>query len=75
MDDSEGPLGVVTAFLDTGYAWFDDESVKLNRFNASAGVGLCLFLGDPSFILGFEIARPLRKERNFVPILLLSRRF
>ena len=75
LDDSEGPLGMVTAFLDTGYAWFDDESVKFNRFNTSVGVGLSVFLGDPSFILGFEIARPLRKERNFIPILLMSRRF
>ena len=75
LDESEGPLGAVTAFLDTGYAWFDDENLKFNRFNTSVGVGLSLFIGDPSFVLGFEIARALRKERNFVPILLLSRRF
>ena len=75
LDDSRGPLGAVTAFLDTGYAWFDDESLKFNRFNTSVGVGLSLFIGDPSFVLGVEIARALRKERNFVPILLLSRRF
>ena len=75
LDESEGPLGVVTAFLDTGGAWFYDEAPKFDRFNASVGVGLSLFIGDPSFVLGFEIARALRKERNFVPILLLSRRF
>ena len=75
IDESEGPLGVVTAFLDTGYAWFYDETFKFNRFNTSVGVGVSLFIGDPSFVLGFEIARALRKERNFVPILLLSRRF
>ena len=75
IDESEGPLGAVTAFLDTGYAWFHDESLKFNRFNTSVGVGLSLFIGDPSFVLGFEIARALRKERNFIPILLLSRRF
>ena len=75
IDESEGPLGVVTGFLDTGYAWFNDENLRFNRFNTSVGVGVSLFLGDPSFVLGFEIARALRKERNFVPILLLSRRF
>ena len=75
LDDSEGPLGGVTAFLDTGYAWFNDESLRFNRFNTSVGTGVFLFIGDPSFVLGFEIARPLRKERNFIPILLLSRRF
>ena len=75
LDDSEGPLGVVTAFSDTGYAWFNDETFKFNRFNTSVGVGLSLFIGDPSRVLGFEIARPLQKERNFVLILLLSRRF
>ncbi len=75
LDDSEGPLGVVTAFSDTGYAWFNDETVKFNRFNTSVGVGVSLFIGDPSFVLGFEIARALQKGRNFVPILLLSRRF
>ena len=75
IDESEGPLGVVTAFLDTGGAWFYDEDPSLDRFNTSAGVGLSLFIGDPSFVLGFEIARALRKGRNFVPLLLLSRRF
>ena len=75
LDESEGPLGVVTAFSDTGYAWFNDETVKFNRFNTSVGVGVSLFIGDPSRVLGFEIARALRKGRNFVPILLLSRRF
>ena len=75
LDESEGPLGVVTAFSDTGYAWFNDETFKFNRFNTSVGVGLSLFIGDPSFVLGFEIARALQKGRNFVPILLLSRRF
>jgi hypothetical protein len=75
MDESEGPLGVVTAFSDTGYAWFNDETFKPNRFNTSVGVGVSLFIGDPSFVLGLEIARALRKERNFIPILLLSRRF
>ena len=75
LDESEGPLGAVTAFLDTGYAWFYDENPQFDRFNASVGVGLSLFIGDPSFVLGVEIARALRKERNFVPILLLSRRF
>ena len=75
LDESEGPLGAVTAFLDTGHAWFNDENLRLNRFNTSVGVGLSLFLGDPSFVLGFEIARALRKERNFIPILLLSQRF
>ena len=75
IDESEGPLGVVTGFLDTGYAWFHDENLRFNRFNTSVGVGLSLFIGDPSFVLGFEIARALRKGRNFVPILLLSRRF
>ena len=75
IDESEGPLGAVTAFLDTGCAWFYDEAPRFNRFNTSVGVGLSLFLGDPSFVLGFEIARALRKERNFVPILLLSQRF
>ena len=75
LDDSEGPLGVVTAFSDTGYAWFNDEKFRFNRFNTSVGVGLSLFIGDPSFVLGLEIARPLRKERNFIPILLMSRRF
>ena len=75
LDESEGPLGVVTAFSDTGYAWFNGEPLKFNRFNTSVGVGVSLFIGDPSFVLGLEIARALRKERNFVPILLLSRRF
>lgn len=75
MDDSEGPLGVVTAFLDTGYAWLDDENLKFNGFNTSVGTGVFLFIGDPSFVLGLEIARALRTERNFVPILLLSQRF
>ena len=75
MDESEGPLGVVTAFSDTGYAWFNDETFKFNRFNTSVGVGVSLFIGDPAFVLGLEIARALQKERNFVPILLLSRRF
>ena len=75
MDESEGPLGVVTAFSDTGYAWFNDEDPQFNRFNTSVGVGVSLFIGDPSFVLGLEIARALRKERNFIPILLLSRRF
>ena len=75
IDESEGPLGVVTAFLDTGYAWFNDENLRFNRFNTSVGVGVSLFLGDPSRVLGFEIARALRKERNFIPILLLSQRF
>lgn len=75
LDDSEGPLGVVTAFSDTGYAWFYDEDPQFDSFNTSVGVGLSLFLGDPSFVLGFEIARALQKGRNFVPILLLSRRF
>ena len=75
IDESEGPLGVVTGFLDTGYAWFNDENLRLNRFNTSVGVGLSLFIGDPSRVLGFEIARALRKERNFIPILLLSQRF
>ena len=75
LDDSEGPLGAVTAYLDTGYAWFNDESLKLNSFNTSVGVGLSIFIGDPSYVLRFEIARALRKERNFVPILLLSQRF
>ena len=75
IDESEGPLGVVTGFLDTGYAWLNDENLRFNRFNTSVGVGLSLFIGDPSFVLGFEIARALRKGRNFVPILLLSRDF
>ncbi|MCE2396146.1 DUF4097 family beta strand repeat protein [Candidatus Poribacteria bacterium] len=75
IDESEGPLGAVTAFLDTGYAWFNDENLRVNRFNTSVGVGVSLFIGDPSVALRFEIARALRKERNFVPILLLSRRF
>lgn len=75
LDESEGPLGVVTAFSDTGYAWFNDETFEFNRFNTSVGIGVSLFIGDPSFVLGFEIARALQKERNFVPILLLSRRF
>ena len=75
LDDSEGPLGVVTAFSDTGYAWFYDEDPKFDRFNTSVGVGVSLFIGDPSFVLGVEIARALQKERDFIPILLLSRRF
>ena len=75
LDEREGPLGAVTAFLDTGGTWFYDEAPKFDRLNASVGVGLSLFIGDPSFVLGFEIARALQKERNFVPILLLSRRF
>ncbi len=75
LDESEGPLGVVTAFSDTGYAWFNDETFKFNRFNTSVGVGVSLFIGDPSFVLGVEIARALRKGRNPIPILLLSRRF
>ena len=75
LDESEGPVGAVTAFLDTGRAWFYDEDPKFDRFNASVGVGVSLFIGDPSFVLGVEIARALRKERDFVPILLLSRRF
>ena len=75
LDDSEGPLGAVTAYLDTGYAWLDDESLKFSSFNTSVGAGLSLFIGDPSYVLRFEIARALRKGRNFVPILLLSQRF
>ena len=75
LDESEGPLGVVTAFSDTGYAWFNDETFKFNRFNTSVGVGVSLFIGDPSFVLGVEIARALQKGRNPIPILLLSRRF
>ena len=75
LDDSEGPLGVIVAFLDTGDAWFYDEVPRFDRFNTSVGVGLSLFLGDPARVLGFEVARALRKERNFVPILLLSQRF
>ena len=75
LDESEGPLGAVTVFSDMGYAWFYDEDPKFDRFNTSVGVGLSLFIGDPSFVLGVEIARALQKERNFVPILLLSRRF
>ncbi len=75
LDESEGPLGAVAAFLDTGYAWFDDENLRFNRFNTSVGVGLSLFLGNPSVALRFEVARALRKERNFIPILLLSQRF
>ena len=75
LDDSEGPLGAVTAYLDTGYAWFDDEGLKFSSFNTSVGAGLSLFIGDPSYVLRFEIARALRKERNLVPILLLSQRF
>ena len=75
LDDSEGPLGVIAAFLDTGDAWFYDEAPRFDRFNTSVGVGLSLFLGDPARVLGFEVARALRKERNFVPILLLSQRF
>ena len=75
LDESEGPLGAVTAFLDTGGAWFYDEDPKFDRFNASVGLGLSLFIGDPSFVLGVEIARALQKERNPTPILLLSRRF
>ena len=75
LDDSEGPLGVIAAFLDTGDAWFYDEAPRFDRFNTSVGVGLSLFLGDPARILGFEVARALRKGRNFVPILLLSQRF
>ena len=75
LDDSEGPLGVIAAFLDTGDAWFYDEAPRFDRFNTSVGVGFSLFLGDPARVLGFEVARALRKERNFVPILLLSQRF
>jgi outer membrane protein assembly factor BamA len=75
LDDSEGPLGVIAAFLDTGDAWFYDEAPRFDSFNTSVGVGLSLFLGDPARVLGFEVARALRKERNFVPILLLSQRF
>ncbi len=75
LDDSEGPLGVIAAFLDTGDAWFYDEAPRFDRFNTSVGVGLSLFLGDPARVLGFEVARALREERNFVPILLLSQRF
>ena len=75
LDDSEGPLGVIAAFSDTGDAWFYDEAPRFDRFNTSVGVGLSLFLGDPTRVLGFEVARALRKERNFVPILLLSQRF
>ena len=75
LDESEGPLGAVTAFLDTGGAWFYGEDPQIDRFNASVGVGLSLFIGDPSFVLGVEIARALQQERNFIPILLLSRRF
>ena len=75
IDEGEGPLGVVTAFLDTGYAWLDDEDLKFNGFNTSVGTGVFLFIGDPSLVLGLEIARALRKDRNFVPILLLSQRF
>ena len=75
LDESEGPLGAVTAFLDTGGAWFYDEDPNLDHLNASAGVGVSLFIGDPSFVLGVEIARALQKERDFIPILLLSRRF
>lgn len=75
LDDSEGPLGVIAAFLDTGDAWFYDEAPRFDRFNTSVGVGVSLFLGDPARVLGFEVARALRKERNFVPILLLSQRF
>ena len=75
LDESEGPLGAVTAFLDTGYAWFYDEDPQFDRFNTSVGVGVSLFIGDPSFVLGVEIARALQKERNLLPILLLSRRF
>ena len=75
LDESEGPVGAVTAFLDTGGAWFHDEDPNFDRFNASVGVGVSLFIGDPSFVLGIEIARALQQERDFVPILLLSRRF
>ena len=75
LDESEGPLGVVTAFSDTGYAWFYDEDPQFDSFNTSVGVGVSLFIGDPSFVLGFEIARALQKGRNPIPILLLSRRF
>ena len=75
LDEGEGPLGVVTTFLDTGDTWLYDEVPRFNRFNTSVGIGVFLFVGDPSFVLGFEIARALRTERNFVPILLLSQRF
>ena len=75
LDESEGPLGALTAFLDTGGTWFYDEAPQFNRFNASVGVGLFLFIGDPFFVVGIEIARALQKERNLIPILLASRRF
>ena len=75
LDDSEGPLGVIAAFLDTGDAWFYDEALRFDRFNTSVGAGLSLFLGDPARVLGFEVARALQEERNFVLILLLSQRF
>ncbi len=74
FDGSETALGAVIAFLDTGYAWFDNESLEFDRFNTSVGIGLSLF-AVPSFAFRLEIARALRKGRNVTPILRLTRMF
>ncbi len=73
LDENEGPLGAVKAFLDTGYTWFDDESLALNRFNTSVGVGLSFFI-HPSFTFQLEIARAWQKGRAITPFLRLAGR-
>ncbi|MCZ6676105.1 MAG: BamA/TamA family outer membrane protein [Candidatus Poribacteria bacterium] len=74
FDGSEIEMGAVTVFLDTGHTWFDDESIEFDRFNTSVGAGLSLFV-TPSTALRIEIARALKKQHNFTPILRLSRMF
>ena len=74
LNGHESEMGAVMAFLDTGYAWFDDRSVELDRFKTSLGVGLHVVVA-PSLALRFEVARALRKGRNTTTILRLSRMF
>ena len=76
-DEAGGARRVATIFLDTGDAWFDDESFAWDNLNTSVGVGYTVVAGDGPIPAEFriEVARALRKERGMQVILRLYRIF
>jgi len=65
-----------TLFLDTGYTWYDDEKVTLERLNTSIGMGLAFNGGvSTADTLKIEVARALRERHNISLTLRLARMF
>ncbi|MBI1930783.1 BamA/TamA family outer membrane protein, partial [Candidatus Poribacteria bacterium] len=65
-----------TIFLDTGYTWYDDEKVTLERLNTSIGMGFAFNGGvSTADTLKIEVARALRERHNISLTLRLARMF